>query len=106
MSRNSELRLCLTSSTNGGVPTPEACFNFGGGIIPALRGALGSGSTSIVREIDCESCNSCDVCGSGSGYTFDCSNIDEKMVQSECTDVTLLYSLQQTEKLRFLPNLD
>ena len=52
-------------------------------------------------------CNSCQLCDDNTGYMFDCSNINELLVQSNCTKLSLPTSLKNpNQDVEFFPNFD
>lgn len=97
------LEVCTADPT---VDMPAGvCLSFGGtskGIEADSSGGLEHCSASIKGE----ACNSCDICDEGIGFQFDCSNIDEKVVQSMCVPANILTNLWSGEELHFLPVLD
>lgn len=52
-------------------------------------------------------CNSCQLCNNNTGYTFDCSNINELFIQSTCTPLSILTNLRDpNQDIQFFPKFD
>jgi hypothetical protein len=127
------LEFCTAGTTNGGVAVPGLCVDFGGSILDGLDflgdltgelfGADSEGQQQIVADsappvqeggnlnhctasVLGESCNSCEICNMGLGYTFDCSNVEPLYVQSKCTPVTIISGFFMNQTVSFLPELD
>lgn len=104
---------CLKDPTRNGVPTNGFCIQAGGGGAgPWGEGAQQEGSTVLTEctatSLDGKTpCNSCALCNEGTGYTFDCSNLgDEGLIQSTCTPLTVITSLDPDQEITFFPHLD
>ena len=81
-------------------------------------GSSGSSSSSRNKIISCSAqtdddngstrCNSCEICRSGRGIKFDCSNIYPGYVQSQCHNYPIFgrYTDLSVAKSQFLPILD
>lgn len=53
-----------------------------------------------------QTCDSCEVCDGGLGYKFNCSNIDEHMVQSTCVNASVMSSFNPNNQFNFGLKLD
>ena len=52
-------------------------------------------------------CHSCQLCNNNTGYTFDCTNINELFIQSTCTPLSILTNLRDPDQnVQFFPNFD
>lgn len=116
------LEVCTNQSTNNGIPMPGACFDFGlrnvesGGVNRRLgkrkkregkKNGLETTLDHCTASARGEVCNSCRPCNKGRGYEFDCSNIDERMVQSHCIELHMIGSFVEGQReMTFLPVLD
>jgi hypothetical protein len=62
---------------------------------------------TIEMTVDGKECQSSDTCNNGQGYVFDCTNVDERMIQSTCTPLQVITSYRQKPgTVEFLPQLD
>jgi hypothetical protein len=113
------LQFCTSGTTDGGVAVPGLCVDFGGSLLNGLNigGLFGADSEGQQQEVKgnllhCtasvlgETCNSCEICDSGLGYMFDCSNIVATYVQSECVPATIISGFFMGQEVNFLPQLD
>ena len=105
---SAKFQFCASGATNGGNPVPGLCIKVGGAVI---GNSLGGDSTvdllTCSATLDGGACDSCEICGAGQGYTFNCANIDEQMVQSECTPMHILSSFNSNQgNIQFMPHLD
>lgn len=110
VTREVTFSFCVADATNAGAPAPSFCVAFTA-IIPAntniqSTNAKAASVKTCQATVGGRSCKSCDICGKGSGYVFDCSKFDAQLTQSECTPVRLISNLRKDQKITFLPNLD
>ena len=83
---------------------------------PLLKKLVPSSSQQKSKLLDCVGmsddderieCNSCQLCNDGTGYIFDCTNINELFIQSECTPLSILTNLRDSNQdIHFFPNFD
>lgn len=119
-----EGEMCTSEARQGGVNVPGVCGSFGWSFFKNLFGGKNSpelpdddgvAADSIATLettgnlesckilVGNETCYSCEICNSGSGYQFDCSEFDETMVQSKCVPMKGIFDAGE---LDFLPDLD
>jgi hypothetical protein len=108
---------CLLNPTSNGVPTNGFCINVGGTPGAPLRitapGTAETTESTVLTECTATSldgtttCNSCALCNDGTGYTFDCTNLgDDALIQSTCTPLSVITSLDPDQEITFFPHLD
>lgn len=111
------LEFCTAGTTDGGVAVPGLCIDFGGSLLNGLNigGLFGADAAEGQKQgnlLHCtasvlgETCQSCEICDGGLGYTFDCSNIESIYVQSKCVPATIISGFFMDQEVGFLPQLD
>jgi hypothetical protein len=115
-----DFEFCLNEATLGGEALPGLCIQVGGNLGNSTRSDLSAVDdtstaaaavlTECVATADGTDCNNCQLCshsGSGDqGYTFDCTNVDARLIQSTCTPLSVITSLSSDQNIAFLPQLD
>lgn len=116
------VEFCYYDASIAGTPLPSFCINIGAIVIPN-EVEDGSNSTTTTNpmsvigscsaEIGGQTCNVCTPCEGGTGITFDCTNLNSNIKQSECSSIQLPTFAQppinntNTEKqISILPSLD
>jgi hypothetical protein len=107
-------QFCLLNPTRNGVPTNGFCINVGGaGDAPLSISAPDEVDSAVLTGCTATSvdgttpCNSCALCNDGTGYTFDCTNLgDTSLIQSTCTPLSVITSLDPDQDITFFPHLD
>ena len=113
---------CLEDVTRDGEPVNGFCIRIGGVYEPLTpfvapvqgKTAPKAVATTPTRLTTCTAtagdktspCNSCALCNGGTGYTFDCSNLDAALIQSSCTPLSVITSLDPDQDIAFFPHLD
>jgi hypothetical protein len=111
------LKFCTAGTTDGGVAVPGLCIDFGGSLLDGLNlggifGADSEGQQVKGNLLHCsasvlgQTCQSCEICDMGLGYSFDCSNVESIYVQSECVPATIISGFFMDQKVSFMPQLD
>jgi hypothetical protein len=114
---------CSNDGTFNSNPLPNFCVAVSGNLV-APAGVLGRNdnnnnttkSNSIFRKrqflnkiavsVDGVPCQSASICNNGQGYVFDCTNINNQLIQSTCTTIQTITNLYQSSGIKFLPQLD
>lgn len=108
-----QLEFCTAGTTNGGVAVPGLCVDFGGSLLTGgLFGADAVGEEKkgnlahCTASVNGQTCNYCEICDFGLGYTFDCENVEPGYVQSECIPAQIISGFYMDQEVSFLPQLD
>jgi hypothetical protein len=128
--RTVEFQFCLVDATVAGIPATGLCIDIGGELGPVVAATEETTTTTPTTTTTAVSqdssattltscmassldgttmCNSCTLCSSGDntpGYVFDCTNLHPILIQSTCTPLNVITSLQPDQNITFWPHFD
>jgi hypothetical protein len=128
--RTVEFQFCLVDATVAGISTTGLCIDIGGELGPVVAATeettttpTTSSTTAVSQDSSATTltscmassldgttmCNSCTLCSSGDntpGYVFDCTNLHPILIQSTCTPLNIITSLQPDQNITFWPHFD
>lgn len=107
------LEICNNGFDNSGglngpaFTLPPFCIELGGRTNTEVFGdAHESKLNKCKMNSQGETCNSCEICDGGLGYKFNCTNVDEHLVQSTCLGAHLLSGFNPKDNVEFQIQLD